>query len=123
LFDRKRLATFLETAVKKRRSGGRRHHPIVHRFAALALRLCDVWHEENIRQGVNDRGRRADMKDEAAKIVFEKEMREMARVGSRVSWEPAQMRRQLELPANFEAARETIRDLMDRPTTRLKSRT
>jgi hypothetical protein len=106
LFDRKRLATRLETFSQKRRCGGRRPDVMAHWLAAQALRLLDVWQEENIRQGVNDRGCSDDMKDEAAKIAFEQQMHAFS----------------LEFPASFEAVRETIRDLMDRPAARLKVR-
>ena len=121
-FDRKSLANRLETALQKRSRGGNRHDPAVHSYAAQALRLYDLWHEENIKQGVNDWGRANDMKDETAKIVFETEMREAAHAGSSFPWQQGDTGRQLGLPANnFEAVREAMRDLMDRPT-RLKSK-
>jgi hypothetical protein len=112
LFDRKRLATRLETFLQKRSNGGGgRRDVMVHFLAARALRLYDVWREENIRQGVNDRGRSTDMKDEAAKIVFEQQTHAFNLFST-----------ELELAASFEAVRETLRDLMDRPAARLKDR-
>jgi hypothetical protein len=68
LFDRKRLATRLEAFLQKGRHGGRHRDVMAHRLAAQALRLLDVWQEENIRQGVNDRGRSADMKDRRQRL-------------------------------------------------------
>jgi hypothetical protein len=137
-FDRKRLATLLEKDLQTRRRGGRHHDMWVHRFAARALRLFDIWHEENIRHGVNDRGRCNYMKDETARIVFEEQMDLIApflsillgepvpwRAPNPAPWSPAQVAHLLQfvgLPANFEAVHETIRDLMDRPTARLKDR-
>jgi hypothetical protein len=107
LFDRKRLATSLETALRKRRRDGRRRDVMAHRLAAQALRLYGVWHKENIKQGVNDRGRSNDMKDKTARTVFEQQMHAFG------LFTP-----ELGFPTNFEA----VRDLMDRPAARLKGR-
>jgi hypothetical protein len=123
LFDRQRLAILLEQAQTPR--GGPLHHRGMHSVAGVALHLYKMWHEENIRHGINDRGRSNYMKDEAARIVLDQEL-----VRQREPLPQHEIMRDTDavfgraLPDEKLTADDlsAIRDLMDRPAKRLKIR-